>query len=399
MTDNNDFSGVALYRLRRAGDDERPGMIPAWIEGAPKPEELATYARYGYSPECVYWASPARPNIAIATDCAGGLLTLTIALREGSVDTVLHQEQIDIQKEAIAAVGAALAEVGGVRDTLVVASNNPSAHGREQGLIGIMKAQADRLDRLIIEACGNPPAPRAAPLQWEARNAAEGIITDLGMRLFTDQDKPLLEELASRIRELVARPGAGKVPESWWKQAIKNQHNAQDETRDLTDRLAQIAQILGVTATGDEIETQIRSLRSNARSSVDLAFDLGFEWRQMLQGHVLDGRDVGRTLTSDVFAGLGVNPSVIDAFSTREQAIVTAKAEIKRAIRTAPAPDGDASAQPAPSDIEEHVAAAGYNAWCDEPDEWPTANGMERKRWRRIAKAVMEVTGQQLPGG
>ena len=49
--------------------------------------------------------------------------------------------------------------LAGVRDTLIVAANNPVAHGRERGLCELMKAQAARIEEQraavaeLLEAC------------------------------------------------------------------------------------------------------------------------------------------------------------------------------------------------------------------------------------------------------
>lgn len=68
------------------------------------------------------------------------------------------------------------------------------------------------------------------------------------------------------------------------------------------------------------------------------AFDLGFEWASHLFGspqNLEDSRAVARTLGSDLFDGLGVDPDAVTPSRMAEEAIVQAKAEIKRALLAA----------------------------------------------------------------
>lgn len=326
-------TGVALYRVRRDGDEEMPGMIPKWVEGSPTPADLATFADRGYRVECVYWGAPAKHEVMGGANTAGDVM---------EVETK------------------------------------------------------------------------------EAQAMADSIITDLGLRLFSDADKELMGEFAERIRALVAAKLKGKVPESWFNQEVRARENVAARAMQMEDRLAGIAAQLGVGPKGNEIEARIAGMAAPAGEpgAVELAFDLGFDWRQQLQGHVNDGRDVGRTLTSPQFEQIGVNAGVINALDSKEQAIVAAKAEIKRALAAAPARAAtppateEAPVSNLPEDVIvwpdlplhvrtmlqasdgalERVAEAGYNAWCDDHEAWQTVNKMERKRWLGIARAsIMEL--------
>lgn len=74
--------------------------------------------------------------------------------------------------------------------------------------------------------------------------------------------------------------------------------------------------------------------------SLPWAFDLGYAWRGMLTGQVLeDSRAVGRTLSADIFKGLPLDLDVVPSFETADNGICTAKAEIKRVL-SALAPKG-----------------------------------------------------------
>lgn len=120
---------------------------------------------------------------------------------------------------------------------------------------------------------------------------------------------------------------------------------------DLIKEAHQIAFEIGGTDDGeyhfspDELEDFVRKLPTAAAPAVVVdeavacspanAFMLGFEWRQMLNGHVYDGRDVGRTLTARIFDGLDINPNAVDGLVSKDAATCQAIAEIKRAITAA----------------------------------------------------------------
>jgi hypothetical protein len=65
------------------------------------------------------------------------------------------------------------------------------------------------------------------------------------------------------------------------------------------------------------------------------AFEIGYCWSQHLQGSRQvreDSRAVGRTLCSDLFAGLPVNVDAVPSFASADEGIAAAKAEIHRAL-------------------------------------------------------------------
>jgi hypothetical protein len=69
------------------------------------------------------------------------------------------------------------------------------------------------------------------------------------------------------------------------------------------------------------------------RNRIIAAFDLGFSWRGQLNGQTLeDSRAVGRTLGSDLFESVPVNPDAVPSFESADAGMVVAKAEIKRAL-------------------------------------------------------------------
>jgi hypothetical protein len=83
----------------------------------------------------------------------------------------------------------------------------------------------------------------------------------------------------------------------------------------------------------DHLVRRIESAEK-AEDLVQRAFDIGFEWRHALTGHVHDSRDVGRTLIMRCFDGLAVDPNALGGLPLpdKDHAIVLAKAEIKRAL-------------------------------------------------------------------
>jgi hypothetical protein len=141
---------------------------------------------------------------------------------------------------------------------------------------------------------------------------------------------------------------------------------------------------------------------TQANVTVAHAFDLGFEWRNVLDGHVYDGRDVGRTLTARIFDGLGVDPNVVSGFDSKADGIMKAKAEIKRALTassTTPGSTGAAWVQfedgkPVALSFD-HREAAGCTTSLYTATRAPGVDALPAK-WREIATGAPRGAAKRL---
>lgn len=139
---------------------------------------------------------------------------------------------------------------------------------------------------------------------------------------------------------------------AWWlRDAAKIlRANGTDAHAERVDRAAARLSSLSAPAGGD-VEA--------VADLVERAFELGFDWRGMLQGQVLeDSRAVSRTTGADIFKGLPINPWAVPGFETADIGICAAKAEIKRALRevavTLPVPSRQAVRGDRPTPEEEY---------------------------------------------
>ena len=86
---------------------------------------------------------------------------------------------------------------------------------------------------------------------------------------------------------------------------------------------------------GWETRPHIPDLERSGPWTLARAFELGFVWRGSVNEHMLNrgwSRDVGRTLTNPIFAGLPLNLDVIPNDQAAIDGVVLAKHEIVRAL-------------------------------------------------------------------
>lgn len=118
-------------------------------------------------------------------------------------------------------------------------------------------------------------------------------------------------------------------------------------------------------------------------------FDAGYQWRNMTDnGHVYDGRDVGRTLLATIFDGWGIDAGAVDGMATKDRAMVQARAEINRALSAraaSPAAQPSANGGVRVDDFCEECGGSGTKYtdtnFVDCPACAATAAGLVEWRW------------------